>query len=81
MDTRTRAQNCALFPLYVAGAHSLLEIHRNCVMQTLQNIHKNLRFESVLSIRATLETLWQPSRSPTTWSGSFKNTAMCTLVI
>jgi len=81
MDTRSKAQNCALFPLYVAGAHSLLEAHRECVMKILGNIHNNLRFESVLSIRATLEALWQPSRSPTTWSGSFKNTAMCTLVI
>lgn len=81
MDTRSRAQNCTLFPLYVAGAHSLLEAHRNCVMSTLETIHKNLRFESVLSVRETLLVLWEPSRSPTTWSGSFKNSAMCTLVI
>jgi hypothetical protein len=81
MDTRSRAQNCTLFPLYVAGAHSLLEAHRNCVMKTLENIHNNLQFESVLSVRETLEALWEPSRSPTTWSGSFKNSAMCTLVI
>jgi hypothetical protein len=81
MDTRSKAQNCALFPLYVAGAHSLLEAHRDCVLKTLENIYNNLRFESVLSIRATLKALWEPSRSPTTWSGSFKNTAICTLVI
>ena len=81
MDTRSKAQNCALFPLYVAGAHSISEAHRTCVSDILGNIHKNLRFESVLSIRATLETLWEPSRNPTTWTESFKNTAMCTLVI
>jgi hypothetical protein len=81
MDTRSRAQNCALFPLYVAGAHSIVDAHRTCVLETLENIHNNLRFESVLSIRTTLETLWHPGRSPTTWSTSFKNTAMCTLII
>jgi hypothetical protein len=81
MDTMSRTQNCALFPLYVAGAHSLVEAHKTCVLKTLESIHNNLRFESVLSIRATLQTLWQPDRSPTTWTESFKNTAMCTLVI
>jgi hypothetical protein len=81
MDSRTRAQNCALFPLYVAGAHTLDEVHRNLILETLDNIHGNLRFESVLSIREVLEGLWLPGRSPGTWTEKFQNTAMCTLVI
>jgi hypothetical protein len=81
MDKRSKAQNCALFPLYVAGAHSLAESHRTCVLEILDTIHTNLGFQSVLSIRSTLQQLWQPDRSPETWTGIFQNTAMCTLVI
>jgi len=81
MDARSKAQNCSLFPLYIAGAHSIVDAHRMCVLKTLEIIHHNLRFESVSSVRKNLETLWQPSRSPTTWTNSFKNAAVCTLVI
>jgi hypothetical protein len=81
MDNRTRAQNCALFPLYIAGAHALDEAHRALVLETLDNIHGNLRFESVLCIREILERLWLPCRNLGTWTEKFKDTAMCTLVI
>ncbi|KAF5844056.1 hypothetical protein GGP41_002245 [Bipolaris sorokiniana] len=81
MDPRTKAQNCALFPLYVAGAHSLDESQRAYISETLDTIHKNLQFESVASVSATLDTLWQSSHSPTGWVDSFKDTATCTLVI
>ncbi|RMZ70516.1 fungal zinc cluster transcription factor [Pyrenophora seminiperda CCB06] len=81
MDARSKAQNCALFPLYVAGAHAIVDAHRVCVLKILEIIHNNLRFESVPSIRRNLERLWQPYRSSTTWTDSFKNTAVCTLVI
>jgi hypothetical protein len=81
MDKRSKAQNCVLFPLYVAGAHALAESHRTCVLGILDTIHVNLGFQSVLSIRSTLQEIWQPDRSPETWTGIFQNTAICTLVI
>jgi hypothetical protein len=81
MDTMSRTQNCTLFPLYVAGAHAISEAHRSCVLELLDIIHNNLQFESVLSIRATLEQIWRSPHSPATWSDIFKNTAICTLII
>jgi hypothetical protein len=81
MDSKSKAHNCALFPLYVAGAHSLLDGHRACVLGTLDIIYTNLRFQSVLSIRATLQQIWQLGHGPHTWSGIFQNTAICTLII
>jgi hypothetical protein len=44
MNTRSKVQNCALFPLYVAGAHAVADSHRTCVLETLDVIHTNLRF-------------------------------------
>jgi hypothetical protein len=81
MDTRSKAQNCALFPLYVAGAHALADSQRACVLKTLDVIHTNLRFQSVLSIRSTLQDIWQVGRTIDTWSSIFQETAMCTLII
>ncbi|KAF7451539.1 Fungal-trans-2 multi-domain protein [Pyrenophora tritici-repentis] len=81
MGARSKAQNCSLFPLYVAGAHSIVDEHRMYVLEALEIIHNNLRFESVPSIRKNLEMLWLPSRNPTTWTENFKDAAVCTLVI
>jgi hypothetical protein len=81
IDTTSRVQNCALFPLYVAGAHSLDTAPRTCVLDRLDIIYTNLRFQSVLSVRSALEHIWQPSRDSDTWSNIFKNAAISTLVI
>lgn len=81
MDTTSKAQNCALFPLYVAGAHAIAQRHRICVTDTLDLIYTNLRFQSVLSIQSALQELWQPNRSPCTWIDIFQNNAVRTLVI
>ncbi|KAF2850212.1 hypothetical protein T440DRAFT_489795 [Plenodomus tracheiphilus IPT5] len=81
MDTTSKAQNCALFPLYVAGAHSITDRHRSCVLQTLDMIYSNLRFQSVQSIRLALRRLWQPGSGLGTWTDIFQNNAICTLVI
>lgn len=81
MDAIPRTQNCALFPLYIAGAHAIAEPHRKWVLEVLDTIHNNLQFESVLSVRSMLQQIWQSSQEAATWSDIFKDTAICTLVI
>ncbi|CAJ2500213.1 Uu.00g030660.m01.CDS01 [Anthostomella pinea] len=81
IDLNCKAQNCALFPLYVAGAHSLSKVHRDCVLLRLDGIYAALRFEAVLSIRAALESLWKSERQLETWSSAFQDLAVGTLVL
>jgi hypothetical protein len=81
MDKRAKAQNCALFPLYIAGAHAFAESHRACVLEILDTIHTNLGFQSVTSVRSVLHQIWQRERSSESWTGIFQNTAVFTLVI
>jgi hypothetical protein len=81
MDKRAKAQNCALFPLYIAGAHALAESHRACVLEILDTIHTNLGFQSVTSVRSVLHKIWQLERNSESWTGIFQNTAIFTLVI
>lgn len=81
MDTKTKVQNCALFPLYVAGVHATAEPHKRSVIEKLDVIYKNLRFESVTCVRNTLEQIWVTPSHPSTWSDLFKDVPACTLVI
>lgn len=81
MESSTRTRNCTLFPLYVAGAHAIIDNHRDWVLDALSVIHADLQFASVLSIRETLQQMWHSSQDAATWSGLFKDTAVCTLVI
>jgi hypothetical protein len=81
MDTKSRVQNCALFPLYIVGAHALTDAHRACIVERLDMIYANLGFQSVSSVRSTLRKIWEAPSSPGTWSDVFKNTAVHTLVI
>lgn len=81
MDTKTKVQNCALFPLYVAGIHATAEAHRLSVLEKLDVIYNNLRFESVLSVRTMLEQTWNTPSHPSTWSDLFRYVPTCTLII
>jgi hypothetical protein len=81
MDKKSKAQNCALFPLYVAGAHSITDYHRACVLETLDTIYSNLQFQSVVSIRTTLRRIWQLDSPSDSWSSIFQGTSVYTLVI
>lgn len=81
MQSSPRIRSCTLFPLYVAGAHAVTTHHRDWVLEALNAIHKNLGFESVLSIRDTLQQKRCSSQVTPSWSDIFKNTAICTLVI
>jgi hypothetical protein len=81
MKSSPRSRNCTLFPLYVAGAHAIVDHHRDWVLEALNSIYFNLEFESALSVRATLQHMWHSSQDAATWSDLFKDTAICTLVI
>jgi hypothetical protein len=81
MDKTSKAQNCALFPLYVAGAHSITDYHRARILETLASVYTNLQFQSVLSIQTALQQMWQLDGSSEAWSSIFQGRAVHTLVI
>jgi hypothetical protein len=81
MEIDSKAHNCTLFPLYVAGAHAIDEVRRKTVMERLEAVQQGLGFESVMSIRQALEQLWLGDNQLGVWSDSFKNLAQGTLVL
>jgi len=81
MEIDSKAHNCTLFPLYVAGAHAVDEVRRRIVMERLEAVQQGLGFESVMSIRQALEQLWLGDDQTGVWTDSFKNLAQGTLVL
>lgn len=81
MDTKTKVQNCALFPLFVAGAHAISDPHKASVLEKLDIIYMNLRFESVSCVRTMLEQMWENRSHTSIWTDLFSNVQPCTLVI
>jgi len=67
-----KIQNCALFPLCVAGAHSIEPIHRNIVLKKLEDIEKDLRFGNVQCLRTSLRKLWLPGGQDKDWLECFE---------
>ncbi|KAI0007140.1 fungal-specific transcription factor domain-containing protein [Xylariaceae sp. FL0662B] len=72
IDLSCKAQSCVLFPLYVAGAHSLATVHRECVIERLDAVYAKIRFQSVLSARAALHNLWKSDRQLGDWKTTFQ---------
>ena len=72
IDVNSRVQNCALYPLYVAGAHAIIETHRIYILERFDIIYSNLGFQSVQAIQSALQHLWAPPEGSKNWTGTFK---------
>jgi hypothetical protein len=81
METDSKAHNCTLFPLYVAGAHAIDEHRRKAVMERLEAVQIGLGFESVMAIHQALEGLWLGDDQLGAWADTFRNLAQGTLVL
>lgn len=81
MEIDSKAHNCTLFPLYVAGAHAIDDYRRKIVMERLEAVQNGLGFESVLAIHQALEALWLGDDQLGTWADTFRNLAEGTLVL
>jgi hypothetical protein len=81
MEIGSKAHNCTLFPLYVAGAHAIDECRRRTVMERLEAVQSGLGFESVMAIHQALEELWLGDDQLGAWGDTFKNLAQGALVL
>lgn len=71
LSHQEKLQNCSLFPLCVAGAHSLAVAHREAVTTSLSRITKDLGFGSVPWLHQSLENLWLPGNQDVDWKSMF----------
>ncbi|KAK5453396.1 hypothetical protein LTS15_006581 [Exophiala xenobiotica] len=71
MPPQSKALNCALFPLLVAGAHAVIESSQQAILRKLDLVYSNLKFNAVKSIRSALEDLWKSPQQCGSWFDMF----------
>jgi hypothetical protein len=81
ISSSSKAHNCLIFPVYVVGAHSFTEDHQKDILGKIDCIYRTIRFNSLLSIRAALEGLWQSEKQEGTWADMFTSLGRDVLVL
>ncbi|KAL5047925.1 hypothetical protein BDW71DRAFT_213756 [Aspergillus fruticulosus] len=77
----SKAHNCIVFPLYVAGAHVFHPEQQRFILRKLDDIYQTLRFDPLLSIRAALEELWLSPQHEDSWAHMFSLLGQDVLVL
>lgn len=77
----SKALNCALYPILTAAAHTLSASNQQAVIQRLDMVYENLKFDSVTTIKLSLKELWGSSRQHGSWNDMFSGLKQQTLVL
>lgn len=77
----SREHNCIVFPLCVVGAHAFTPELQRDILDQLDCIYRRVRFNCLLSIRATLEELWSSNRQGGRWKDMFSSMRRDVLVL
>ena len=80
IDANHKVHNCALFPLYIAGAYSLRDVERDFVKQRLESMYAIIRFQSVRQVQLALRQNWNGGISQT-WEEAFAHLSAETIVL
>jgi hypothetical protein len=80
IDAHHKVHNCALFPLYIAGAYALRDVERDFVEQRLESMYTTIRFQSVRQVQLALRQDWSGGTSQT-WSDVFAHLSADTIVL
>lgn len=77
----SKALNCAIFPLYIAAAHTFIPDHRRLILAKFDQIYDNIKFDAVNSIRSALGVLWDSPQQHGSWYDMFSTLDKQTLVL
>ena len=80
IESHLKVHNCALFPLYIAGAYCLRDVERDFVEQRLESMFATIRFQSVLQVQLALRKNWCGGASQS-WADAFAYLSAETIVL
>lgn len=63
--------HCLIFPLFIAGTHALSADYRKNALKTANQIHRDMRFSSVRTVRDHMRAVWKRDMENATWSEMF----------
>jgi hypothetical protein len=70
---KSKFQNCALFPLCIAGAHCIEESQRQLITTNLDIIAKDLGFGNVKWLQTSLDKVWTIGNQDGDWKSLFQD--------
>ena len=81
MPADSKALNCALYPIFTSAAHTFSASNQKTVIQKLETVYENIKFDSVNTIKQALKDIWGSQRQLGSWDDMFSGFQEQTLVL
>jgi hypothetical protein len=78
---QAKVLNCVIFPLFVAGAHSMSAQEQTAIMKVADLLYDDMRFASVEAVRLVFKQVWSSARANLSWSEIFQHLSPHALVL
>ncbi|KAG6355228.1 hypothetical protein INS49_004309 [Diaporthe citri] len=78
---RAKVINCVIFPLFIAGAHSVSAEEQRAVLDMTGLLYDDMRFASIEAVKSVFETVWFSDSTDQSWFDVFKHLSPHALVL
>lgn len=78
---QAKVLNCVIFPLFLAGVHSVSAEEQLAVMNMADLLYDGMRFASIEAVRSVFKASWSSTRANLSWFEVFKHLSPHALVL
>lgn len=78
---QAKVLNCVIFPLFIAGAHSVSAQEQRAVLDMADVLYEDMRFASVDAVKSCFKTVWFADSTDQSWFDVFKHLSPHALVL
>lgn len=78
---QAKVLNCVIFPLFLAGCHTVSAEDQVAVMNMADLLYDHMRFASIEAVRSVFKANWCATQADTSWSEVFKHLGPNALVL
>lgn len=65
--------NCVIFPLFIAGAHSVSTEEQSAVLNTVDELYDDMRFASIEAVKSVFNRVWFSDFTTQSWFDIFQH--------
>ncbi|KAI3390359.1 hypothetical protein diail_9951 [Diaporthe ilicicola] len=78
---QAKVLNCVIFPLFLAGAHSVSAEEQRAVMNMTDFIYDDMRFASIEAVKSVFKAVWSSKSANLSWFEVFRHLSPHALVL
>lgn len=78
---QAKVLNCVIFPLFLAGVHSVSAEEQTAIMKMADFLFDDMRFASIEAVRSVFKEIWCSTRADLSWFEVFKHLSPHALVL